>query len=148
MSRLLLRTAFASAALLGSPLCASAQTSASATADASVQIVDPVGILAAAGASDAATAFSVTAGLAQVSGGGFSLSGPANQVVSVTSTLPSTVQRVGGSETLPVTSTGANAAGSLASTGAGAFEVAGAAPADGATPGLYAGTAKVLVNLN
>jgi hypothetical protein len=148
MSCLLLRTALVAAVLLVPPACALAQTSASATASASVQIVDPVGILATAGASDAATASTVGAGVAQVSAGGFSLSGPANQVVSVSASLPASVQRVGGSETLPVTALTGAAAPSRTSTGAEAFQVAGATTTSGASGGVYTGAAQILVNLN
>ena len=110
--------------------------------------MDPIGILDAAPGSSAAVPAARAAGMAQLNGGGFSIQGPANQVVSVSVSLPANVQRVGGGQALPVTATRANASRILTPAGATAFEVAGAAPVQGAPAGVYAGVAAVLVNLN
>ena len=145
---LFVRIALFAALGLADPASALAQAAASATATTSAQIVDPVGILSATGGSSAAAASSPTAGVAPISGGAFTLNGPANEVVSVTATLPATVQRIGSGEALPVASVATNASRVLTPAGAAAFDLAGAAPIQGAPGGLYAGVAQVVVNLN
>ena len=125
--------------------CAFAQPTAAAPAVASTQNVEPDGILAADGGTTVAATGAT--GAALVSAGRFSIQGQANQVVSVTAALPSSVQRVDGDEALPVTASAASSR-VLGPSGVGAFAVAGGVSLQGAPAGLYAGTGQVLVNLN
>jgi hypothetical protein len=136
------------AALFGAPASAFADATATATATASTQILEPAGVAQAAAGSSAAAIVGPGPGVAQISGGSFSIQGPANQVVSVSTTLPSTMQRVGGGQALRLPGGQANASRILSPAGAATFDVAGAAPVAGAAGGLYAGAAEVLVNLN
>jgi hypothetical protein len=145
------RILLSAAVVLGWSARASAQTpaamaSASATAGANALIVEPVGILAAANGTSASMAQG--AGVAEISGGKFNLMGQANQVVSVTTNLPTSVQRVGGGGALRVTAAPSTTSPTLDPAGAAAFDVAGAAPVQDAASGLYTGSAEVLVNLN
>lgn len=148
MSPLPLRIILFAAALLARPGCVLAQPSASASASASAQIVDPVGILHETPGSSADAPAGGAAGMAPLSGGVFSIRGPANQVVSVSVGLPANVERAEGGPTLPVTAPLAAANRIMPAAGAAAFDVAGAAPVQGASGGVYAGTAQVVVNLN
>jgi hypothetical protein len=143
---------FAALAALAGTTAAFAQTppgsGASATATASTEIIDPIGILAASGGSSAADPARRAAGMAQLSGGGFAIQGPANEVVSVSVTLPANVQRAGGGAPLPVTASRLTASRILTDGGSTAFKVAGGVPVQSAAGGLYSGVAMVLVNLN
>jgi hypothetical protein len=141
-----LRMLLSAAALLGAPTWAWAQ--ATATAGASAQIVEPAGLAQAAAGSSAAAVVGRGPGLAQISGGSFSIQGPANQVVSVTTTLPSTMDKVGGGQPLRVPGAHANASRILSPAGAAAFDLAAEAPLGGAPGGVYSGAAEVLLNLN
>lgn len=148
----LVRCSLAAAAALVGPTAAHAQApsraDASATATASASIVDPIGILAVTAGSNPAAAASRSAGMAQLSGGSFAIQGPANEVMSVSVTLPANVQRVGGGGALPVAVPRQTTSRILTAEGTTAFTVMGGAPVQDAPGGLYAGLAEVLVNLN
>jgi hypothetical protein len=136
------------AALVCLAAAAPAFAQASATATASAQIIDPVGVSAAAAGSAALAPAAVTGGMAQVSAGAYAVQGQADEVVSVALTLPSSVERVGGGGSLPVRAARPQAGSTLTQAGGAAFEAVGAASAGGAPGGVYAGVAQVVVNLN
>ena len=142
------RSFVAAAALLLGAGSALAQTEAAATATASAQIIDPVGISAAAAGSAAAASAAGSAGPTQVSAGTYAVRGPANAVVSVAVTLPSSMDRVGGGGRLALSAAPPHGSPALTSAGDATFEAAGAASTLGAPGGLYAGVAQVTVNLN